>query len=424
MIINHCNTLKSLLLALSVFATSAMAEDTPPQALLLHAARIFDGADFKTDTSVLVVNGKITQVGKRETFKGTTAKEIELGDATLLPGFIELHAHLGYKNIPAETVLKHGITTLRDVGGPVHQPFGGDGSLRVLTSGPIITAAGGYPIVNMGAANIATAVTTEKEARATVRQLVKDGAVVIKIALEPGNELGAPWSGGHAHEYHEPASAEHENPHHKPPQHAANTAQSWPLLSLNIVKAIVNEAHLLNRKVTAHLAEEKGASLAIAAGVDEWAHTPCDAIPEPLLKKAVAQKVKIVTTLDTLSKCTGLAHNTKILSGLGAEFLYGSEIAHPDIPWGIDANELMLMMHLANMPMLEVLRSATLKAGTHLNVPLLGSLQANAPADLIAVKGDPRENLKRLEYPDLVMSGGKIVVNNFANQTAVPPATH
>jgi imidazolonepropionase-like amidohydrolase len=65
----------------------------------------------------------------------------------------------------------------------------------------------------------------------------------------------------------------------------------------------------------------------------------------------------------------------------------------PDIPWGIDANELMLMMHLANMPMLEVLRSATSKAVVHLDLPLLGTLQANAPADLIAVKATPEKTL-------------------------------
>ena len=42
----------------------------------------------------------------------------DLGDATILPGFIELHAHLSFQGIPADTVLKHGITTIRDVGGP------------------------------------------------------------------------------------------------------------------------------------------------------------------------------------------------------------------------------------------------------------------------------------------------------------------
>ena len=71
------------------------------------------------------------------------------------------------------------------------------------------------------------------------------------------------------------------------------------------------------------------------------------------------------------------------------------------------------MMQMGNMETLEVLRAATSKAGEHLGLPLLGTLQPGAPADLIAVKGDPTHNLKNLEYPDLVISGGEIVLNNF-----------
>ena len=76
----------------------------------------------------------------------------------------------------------------------------------------------------------------------------------------------------------------------------------WPLLSEEIVTAIVDEAHQHDRKVTAHIAETTGAQIAINAGVDEWAHIPCDPIPEPLLKQAVSQNVKIISTIDTLSK--------------------------------------------------------------------------------------------------------------------------
>lgn len=386
------NLLSRLLFILCLFSsTFVIAEETP---LLLHAARVFDGNNMRTNTSVLISNGKIARIDSRDALKNTAAKVIDLGDATILAGFIELHAHLDFQHIPADTVLRHGITTLRDVGGPVHQPYGGDGSLRVLTSGQIITAPDGYPIPNMGADNIAIPVASEAQARQTVRDLINGGAVIIKIALEPGNEAGAPWSSGHHHA------------HAKPPH-------AMPLLSEAIVRAIVDEAHQHSRKVTAHLAESKGVKLAVNAGVDEWAHIPCDAIPEPLLKKAAAQRVKIVTTFDTLSKCSGAAHNAHIWSALGGEFLYGAEIAHPDIPWGIDAQELNLMMHLANMKPLEVLRTVTSKAGQYLNIPLLGTLQVGAPADLIAVRGDATQNFKLLEYPDLVMSGGKMVVNYF-----------
>lgn len=381
---------------LLLFSSYTAANEDQP--LLIHAARVFDGTNMKTNTSVLIDKGHIIKIDNTAAFKTTTAKVIDLGDSTLLPGLIELHAHLGFQLIPADVVLRHGITTLRDVGGAVHQPYGGDGSLRVLTSGQIITAPQGYPIPNMGAENIAIPVADEAQARSTVRQLIEGGAVIIKIALEPGGEMGAPWASGH---------------HHQHASHAANGKHAMPMLSEAIVKAIVDEAHKHNRKVTAHLAEKKGVRIAINAGVDEWAHIPCDPIPEPLLKKAVMQGVKIVSTLDTLSKCSGALPNAHSLAHMGGELLYGAEIAHPDIPWGIDAQELNLLMHTTNMTPLEVLHQATARAGQYLNIPLLGSLQAGAPADLIAVHGDPSEKFKTLEYPDLVISGGKIVVNNF-----------
>jgi hypothetical protein len=388
-----------LLVALTASCSfPVIAQETGQTPVLIHAARVFDGNNLRTNTSVLVTGGVVSRIDNRETFKSTAATIIDLGDATLLPGFIELHAHLAFQHIPADTVLAHGITTIRDVGGPLHQPYGGDGSLRVLTSGPIITAPGGYPIPEMGSENIAIAVATEQQARETVRTLVGGGAAVIKVALEPGGEAGAPWASGHHH-----ADAAHDNLPKK----------TWPLLPENIVKAIVDEAHKLGRKVAAHIGEAKGAKIAVDAGIDEWAHLPCAIIPDALLKKAVAQKVTTITTLDTLSKCPGVVHNAHALAALGGELLYGAEIAHPDIPWGIDAQELIAMLHAANMQPLEVLRSATSKSGRHLNSPLLGTLQAGAPADMIAVKGDPSHALKILEYPDLVMSGGKIILNNF-----------
>jgi hypothetical protein len=48
------------------------------------------------------------------------------------------------------------------------------------------------------------------------------------------------------------------------------------------------------------------------------------------------------------------------------------------------------------------------------------AVKPGAPADMIAVKGDPAQSLKALEYPDLVMSGGKIVVNNFERSVNMP----
>ncbi|CAG1023396.1 hypothetical protein DOJK_02290 [Patescibacteria group bacterium] len=390
------------------------------ESFVIHAARLFDGNSLKTNTSVLIENGKITQIASRDSFKDTKAQVLDLGDATLLPAFIELHAHLTYQHIPADVVLQHGIGTLRDVGGNVHTPVGGDGQLRVLSSGLIITADNGYPIPNMGANNIAIPVSNEAQTRKAVQDAIAGGAVIIKIALEPGNEYGAPWNAGHHHGHQE---AHSETPHDKHAPHqphgkhqapAHDKPATMPLLSENIVKAVVDEAHKLGRKVTAHVAENQGVTIALNAGVDEWAHTPCDVIHEDLLKQAVKQQVTMISTLDTLSKCSGVTENVRTFVKLGGKLLYGSEVAHPDIPWGIDAQELNLMMHYAQLSPLEVLQSATAKAGQYLNLPV-GTIQQGVTADLIAIDGDATKNFKPLEYPKLVMSGGKIIVNRFTH---------
>lgn len=393
--------LVALLLALN--ARPGFAED---EARLIRAARVFDGYALHDHAAVLIRDGKIEKIGPSVSFADIDAEILDLGDATLLPGFIDLHGHLSYQHVPAETVLRHGVTTLRDVGGPLHQPRGGGGDLRLMTSGPIITAPGGYPIPSLGEADIALPVADEAQARETVRQLIADGAVVVKVALEPGGEAGAPWSGGHAHS--------HAHDHARPAATHEQAAAGWPLLPVGVVKAIVDEAHLHGRKVSAHLAEERGAQIALDAGVDEWAHTPCESLPDELLRQVAARQVKIVSTMDTLSKCSGLTSNVRRMAALGVEFLYGAEIAHPDIPWGIDAQELLLLQHLAGMEPLRILNTATAKAGQYLGMPLLGTLLPGAPADVIAVPGDATQKLKLLEYPWLVISGGEVVVDLFA----------
>lgn len=69
----------------------------------------------------------------------------------------------------------------------------------------------------------------------------------------------------------------------------------------------------------------------------------------------------------------------------------------------------MYLQQWANKSTIEVLQSATSKAGKHLNIPLLGTLKANAPADIIAIKGNLHHGFKVLEYPNFIMSGGAII---------------
>lgn len=376
--------------------------------MIVTADRVFDGYDLLMDTAVLTKDGKVAQVGAFNSLKSQCAKRIRLGDATLLPGIIESHAHLTYQNVDPLVVLKHGVTTVRDVGGPLLPPQGGDGALRLVSAGPIIQAPGGYPLNIFGGTGgldkIGIEVASTKQARTVVRQLVAGGVAVIKIALEPGGEPGAPWMNDHG---------------------GGVPATPWPVLDVATVRAITSEAHRLGKRVTAHVGEAAGLRTAIDGGVDELAHIPCAAIDETTLHDAVHADMRFVTTLDTLSSCAGIFANAHTLThameehGLYDRYIYGSEIGHDNVPWGANGEEMHLMLHLTSgdgidfADVLNVFKAATSRAGENLGIAKLGTLTPDAPADMIAVRGNAFERFKILEYPDLVISGGTVVVNNF-----------
>jgi imidazolonepropionase-like amidohydrolase len=350
---------------------------------VLAADRVFDGTRVLAGHAVAVSDDKITAVAPAGRLAGPG--ECIRFAGTLLPGFIELHAHLRLGQVPPEVVLRHGLTTVRETGGPLAPPSGGDGQLRLLAAGPILTAPGGYPVPVFGPAT-ALEVADIPAAREAVGRLAAGGAAFIKIALEPGGSPGAPWTSGH-------------QPAYPPP---------WPVMPPEVAQAIVGEAHARGLIVSVHLSGPVGAALALDAGADEWAHVPCDPIPRELATRAAAAGVRVLSTLDTLSHCPGTAVNAALLAEAGISLLYGTDLAHPDVPWGINAHELMLMAHTAyrNRPPLEVLSAATARAGEHLGLAPLGQLAEGAPADLIGVRGNPLEGFKPLEYPDLVISGG------------------
>ncbi len=426
MLNNHYFHFKNLLVALALahgLSLNASAQNDPTitqtreqkDCRTLLADRVFDGFNVHENAAVIFSGNKIVQVGDQTQLLGVCKHQVDLGDATILPGFIESHAHLAIQNIPHEIVLRHGITTARDTGGPLQKPMGDNGKLRVLSAGPIIQAVNGYPLNIFGHGEhnpadkydaVGIAVETVTEAEKVIEDLAAGGATIIKVALEPGGELGAPWMSSHGHG--------------EPPK------TPWPLLSLDIVKAIVTKAHALKMRVSTHVGEDTGVELALAAGIDEWAHIPCAEIREDLLHRAVAQGVTFITTIDTLSACAGVHANVHKLSHImahstdsQAKFIYGSEIGHDNVPWGINGEEMARMLHLTSgeaidfMDVLKVLQAATSEAGKNLGKPLLGTLQRNAPADIIAVRGNAIQRFKLLEYPDLVISGGQTIVNHF-----------
>ncbi|MBD0329224.1 MAG: amidohydrolase family protein [Thermoleophilia bacterium] len=354
---------------------SGCRHDEPQRGdLLLRADRLFDGERVVEPGAVLIRGDDIVAAGAE--LDAEADRVLELGDATILPGLIDLHVHLGSSHPRArERFAESGVTTVRSVGDPLAtlSPSDEDAPLRLVQAGPILTAPDGYPIPVWGDAH-ALAVRGEARARAAVRDLVHRGAAVVKIALEP--------------------------------------AADWPLLSPGEVRAIVDEAHAHDRPVTAHATGTYAVELALDAGVDELAHAPCG-VADELLERLVERGVEVVGTLHVLAElpddCPDPVPDAARFVALGGRLLYGTDVPAVRV-WGIDVEELRLLRR-AGLDPEDVLAAATSHAGEQLGRAPLGTLAEGAPADVIAVRGDARELGDDLAKPVLVVRAGRVLVD-------------
>jgi imidazolonepropionase-like amidohydrolase len=360
-------TARLVAVAVAVAMATGCGGDEPERAdLLLTAARVFDGREVIADGAVAVTGSEIVAVGTRDDVEVEARRTIALGDATLLPGLVDLHVHgLGSGQLDSA------VTTVRDVGTaeanlPVEREL--PGRLRLLVAGPLLTTAGGYPIPIHGSA-VGGVVRNPADGRRFVRRLADNGAAVIKIALQHG----------------------------------------FPMLSRAEVEAIVDEAHRLDLRVTAHVGHVADARLALESGVDELAHMPCGR--DDALMKALAEAgVEIVGTLHVIRMlvgCPELLESVRAFVRARGTLLYGSDYGNPGIPTGVDVAELLLMER-AGLSTLEVLVNATSRAGEQTGVEGIGRLEEGAPADLVAVRGDVRDDLAKLLEPTLVVVRGRL----------------
>ena len=335
--------------------------------LLVTAPRLFDGEQLIRDGAVAIRGDEIVAAGRREDVDVDAARTIALRNATLLPGLIDLHTHqLGLGQ--AGSV----VTTVRDVGTndrnlPLLGPSPGP---RVLAAGPLITAPGGYPIPIHGR-DVAHAVRNPSAARAYVRSLADRGAAVIKVSLQFG----------------------------------------FPVITFATLRAIVEEAHTHDLRVTAHVGDGRGARMALHAGVDELTHMPCGDEPE-LMGELADAGVEIVATLYVIGQvvgCAGLTENASTFHRRGGTLLYGSDYGVQGIPTGVVVEELELLAG-AGLGRLGALRAATSRAASVLAIDGLGRLAEGNPADVVAVRGDATRDLDALSEPVLVVRGGGIQV--------------
>lgn len=418
---------KSLLLL--AFSLSALAQQ--PQKIAIHAARLFDGSSdaIRENAFVVVSGGKIESIDAAPP-QGVTV--LELGDATLMPGWIDAHVHLTgesgenwyrdffdstmrqpaeqahYAAMYARRVLEAGFTTVRNVGASDYVDVGLRNAInagivpgpRMLVAVHAIGATGGHgdndpipPGRTHQLGPIDGVCNGADECRAAVRYQIKYGADVIKF-MPSGGVLSLS----------DPVDA--------------------PELSQAEMNAIVEEAHHWGRKAAAHCHGDSAAKMAIEAGADSIEHGSF--LKPDTLAKMREKGVVLVPTLlagewtggkidkfppaiATKARAALAARSDMFRSALkaGVKIAFGTDSAVS--PHGMNAREFSLMTGLGMTPA-AALRSATSVAAALLGVDdRLGTIAPGKLADLVAVSGNPLSDIRATEHVVFVMKDGAVV---------------
>jgi imidazolonepropionase-like amidohydrolase len=415
---------------------------------VLKAQRLFDPRAGRVVSPglVVVVGGKVQAVGAGAQVPAG-AQVVELGDATLLPGFLDAHTHVTgqpgedwrqdvidglQRTVPEQTLdalpylratLMAGFTTVRNLGAPDFIDVGlRNGIARGVAVGPrILTAVSGIGTTGghcdggnswrkgLISPDAADGVADGPEAmRLKVRENIKYGADLIKVCAT-GGVL------------------------------SMNSDVQSPQLTQAELDALVDEAHARGRKVAAHAHGTEGAKRAVKAGVDSIEHgsflddetlslmkqkgtwfVPTlmafqgvkERMDKGLLPPEVVPKVQAVAgrVRDVMRRA--LARGVRIALGTDA-----GVFAH-----GRNAGEFRLLVE-AGMTPAQALRTGTLATAQLLGVEgRLGTLEPGKLADVVAVPGDPLQDIRRTEQVFFVMKEG-VVYRNDRVPSAAPASS-
>ncbi len=438
--------MKKFLLFISillVFVTLAGLSSTPTRAqaketILIKAGQLVDvkSGRLLTGQALLIEDERIKEVGDAATVSAHApagARVIDLSNATVLPGLIDCHTHLtmdlgsiassfatsiprqalvGARN--AKVTLEAGFTSVRNLHAYGYSDIalrdainaGDVPGPRISASGPAIGPTGGHadesslaPEFNYRADGIADGVPA---VIAKTRENIKYGADCIKIMSTGGvlSKGDSPEAGQYSDEE---------------------------------MKAIIDEAHRLHRKVAAHAHGASGMKQAILAGIDSIEHGSyindenialmkqrgTYLVPTLYLTDWFMENYKRIGVpqymVDKANQVMPIMRqNAGHAFKAGVKVAFGTDAAV--YPHGLNAREFAVYVKLGMTPM-QAIQSATVNAADLLGwSDRVGALEAGKFADLIAVTGDPTKDVAVLERVGFVMKGGKVFKDNLAKK--------
>jgi imidazolonepropionase-like amidohydrolase len=424
----------ALLVVLAAPANAALAAGpTSPGPIALQCGKLFDArsGQLLDARTVVVRDGKVAEVlAGRTEVPGATA--IDLSGHTCTPGWTDLHVHLGSQSsaksyeenfrlddvdfafrsvVYAKKTLLAGFTSVRDLGGEV-TPHLRDAINQGLVDGPRIWAAG-KSIASTGGHGDPTngynaelshllgppgpaegVINSVDDAREAVRQRYKDGSDVIKITATGG-----------VLSYAKSADA--------------------PQFTVDEIKAIVETAKDYGYRVAAHAHGTEGMKRAVLGGVTSIEHGTYmnDEVMSLMKQKGtwyvptiyagrfVADKAKVEGYFPEIVRPKAIRVGAQIQETAGKAYKHGVKIAFgTDMgvgPHGDNAREFIYMVE-AGMPASFALQAATINAAQVLGVDDQGVIEAGKRADVVAVPGNPLEDINVVMNVDFVMKDGTV----------------
>ncbi len=283
---------------------------------------------------------------------------VDAGGRFIVPAFIDSHVHLAYWPVGDE-LLDRGVTAVVDLAAPLAwlDAPAVPKELRVICSGPMITARRGYPTRGWGADGYGREVGGPREAEAAVDELHAHGAKLIKLPITDG-----------------------------------------PQLAEDALRAAVTRAHERGLKVVSHALADSEVRVAAAVGVDVLAHTPVEALTDPAAWRGRA----VISTLAAFGGASETIENLRQLRAAGAVVVYGTDLGNTRDA-GISRDEIDLLL-AAGLDGQAIVDAGTRAPAALWGLP--GGLEIGGPADLLILEADPRISPATLATPAAVYVAG------------------